>query len=338
MRFGLTYDFRNPPGNRRPYEDLYEDLIDQIVLAEELGYDEVWLTEHHFTEDGYNPSVLPMAAAVAARTSTIRIGTFVLVLPFHDPLRVAEDATCVDLLSRGRFDLGVGMGYTVDEYSTLGIDRRTRGARMEEGIELIQKLWTEEKVTFNGRFNQVNDARLTPRPLQQPHPPLWIGARAGKAIDRAARMGANLLTTIGPDPTPEYLAALKRYGRDPQDFEVGQLRLAYCAPTEDEAWDQVSGPLHTSMSYYGRVMAETPEAPGDDRVWRFNSPDEIRMSGLGRAATIGTPDQVAARLENWLETHHCTQIICSTHLAGMDPQLSSDSMRLFAEEVMPRFK
>jgi alkanesulfonate monooxygenase SsuD/methylene tetrahydromethanopterin reductase-like flavin-dependent oxidoreductase (luciferase family) len=338
MRFGLTYDFRNPAGSERSDQELYTELLDQIVLAENLGYDEVWLTEHHFTDDGYNPSVLPMAAAIAARTSTIRIGTFVLVLPFHDPLRVAEDATCVDLISNGRLDLGVGIGYTADEYATLGLDRTTRGARMEEGLELIQRLWTEDRVTLNGKFNQLNDARLTPRPVQDPHPPLWIGARAGKAIERAARLGANLLTTIGPDPTPDYVEALKRHGRDPADYEVGQLRLAYCAPTEDQAWEEVAGPLHTSMSYYGRVMGETPEARGDESVWRFNSPAEIRNSGLGRAATIGTPDQVAARLESWLDTHHCTQIICSTHLAGMDPNMSSAAMELFATEVMPRFK
>jgi alkanesulfonate monooxygenase SsuD/methylene tetrahydromethanopterin reductase-like flavin-dependent oxidoreductase (luciferase family) len=97
MRFGLTYDFRNPPKFQRNAADLYEQLIDQIVTAETLGFDQVWLTEHHFTDDGYNPSVMPMAAAIASRTSVIRIGTFVLILPFHDPLRVAEDATCVGL-------------------------------------------------------------------------------------------------------------------------------------------------------------------------------------------------------------------------------------------------
>jgi probable F420-dependent oxidoreductase len=337
MRFGLTYDFRNPPQFHRPPQDLYEALLDQTVLAEELGFDEIWLTEHHFTEDGYNPSVLPMAAAVAAKTSHIRIGTFVLVLPFHDPLRVAEDSTIVDLISKGRFDLGLGMGYTVDEYETLGLDRRTRGARLEEGIEVLQKLWSEDSITFEGRFTTLNGARLTPKPVQEPHPPLWIGARAGKAIDRAARLGANLLTTVGPDPAPEYIAAMQRHGRNPDDYEIGQLRLVYCAETEDQAWEEIAEYLHVSMSYYGRVMGEVGDVAGDDRMWNFTSPDQIRSSGLGRAATIGTPDQVASRLDYWLEDHHCTQMICATHLAGMDPARSSAAIKLFAEEVMPRF-
>ena len=132
MRFGLTYDFRNPQKFQRDSSVLYQQLIDQIVTAETLGFDQVWLTEHHFTNDGYNPSVMPMAAAIASRTSLIRIGTFVLILPFHDPLRVAEDATCVDLISGGRFDLGVGLGYTADEYQILGIDRRERADALLE--------------------------------------------------------------------------------------------------------------------------------------------------------------------------------------------------------------
>lgn len=338
MRFGLTYDFRNPTRFERPSPELYEALLDQIVLAEELGYDQVWLTEHHFTDDGYNPSVLPMAAAIAARTSRIRIGTFVLILPFHDPVRVAEDAAVVDVISNGRLDLGVGLGYTVDEYRALGLDRRTRGRRLEEGLDLITRLWSGNEVEFDGEFHQLHGARLAPLPVQRPHPPLWIGARAGPAIDRAARLGAHLLTTVGPDPAPEYVEALSTHGRREEDHEIGQLRLVYCAPTDDQAWNEVAEHLHVSMSYYGRVMGEVPEAAGDDRMWTFERPEDIRPSGLGRAATIGTPDHVAAKLDHWLEGRHCTQVICSTHLAGMDPAISSEAMRLFAHEVMPRFR
>ena len=109
MKFGLVEDFRNPPQWQRPYPELYQDLLDQIAHLEDLGYDNIWLTEHHFTEDGYNPSLFPTAAAIAARTQRIRIGTFIVLLPFQHPVRVAEDATSVDIFSNGRFDLGVGL-------------------------------------------------------------------------------------------------------------------------------------------------------------------------------------------------------------------------------------
>src|SRR5262245_55635187 len=146
MKFGFMEDFRNPQPWRRPCPDLYRLILDQIARAEDLGYDNVWLTEHHFTEDGYNPSLLPTAAAIAARTTRIRIGTFVLLLPFQHPVRVAEDATCVDIFSNGRFDLGVGQGYSYKEFNALGMRRGERSARMAEGVELIQRLWTETNV------------------------------------------------------------------------------------------------------------------------------------------------------------------------------------------------
>jgi alkanesulfonate monooxygenase SsuD/methylene tetrahydromethanopterin reductase-like flavin-dependent oxidoreductase (luciferase family) len=117
-------------------------------------------------------------------------------------VRIAEDATCVDIWSNGRFDLGIGQGYSYKEFSALSMRREERSARMAEGVELIKKLWTEERVTYSGRFTQVKDLSLSPRPIQQPHVPIWIGARAEKATRRVARLGCNLLATIGPDPAP----------------------------------------------------------------------------------------------------------------------------------------
>ncbi|MEQ8232642.1 MAG: LLM class flavin-dependent oxidoreductase, partial [Gammaproteobacteria bacterium] len=161
MRFGLMYDFRNP---RRWHVDppvFYRAMLDQMVEAEQLGFDHVWLTEHHFTDDAYNPASLSMAAAVAAVTSRIRIGTFVMLLPFIHPVRAAEDVTLADILSNGRFDLGVGQGYTHDEFNAFCVDRRERAARLEEGVALMRRLFTEEHVSFDGRFTQTRDMTLS---------------------------------------------------------------------------------------------------------------------------------------------------------------------------------
>ena len=138
LSFGLWYSLRNPQKWRRPYHEIYEETLQQIAWAETIGYDDVWLTEHHFCEDGHAPSILPLAAAVATRTKTIRIGTSVLLLPLHDAVRVAEDGATVDILSNGRFELGVGIGYRPEEFSGLGIDRSQRSVRMEEGLEIIR--------------------------------------------------------------------------------------------------------------------------------------------------------------------------------------------------------
>jgi alkanesulfonate monooxygenase SsuD/methylene tetrahydromethanopterin reductase-like flavin-dependent oxidoreductase (luciferase family) len=331
-------DFRNPLPWRRPYPELYKALLDQIVRAEELGYDNAWLTEHHFTEDGYNPSLLPTAAAVAARTSRIRIGTFVLLLPFQHPVRVAEDATCVDIFSNGRFDLGVGQGYSYKEFNALCMRREERSARLAEGVELISRLWTEEHVTFTGKFTQVKDLRLEPRPVQQPHPPIWIGARAEKAIRRAARLGHPLLATGGPDPAPIYVQTLKECGREPTDFSIGQLRFVYVAETEDKAWEDTQDHIQSMMQFYSEILAEANDAPGDDQLWQFERPQDIRHSAFAEGAMIGTPDQVAKKLERFCQDFLCTHFIMGTQLPGLDPKKGTQSLELFAKEVMPSFR
>jgi len=140
MRFGFMEDFRNPVKWRRPFPEFYRQILDQIVRAEELGYDNVWLTEHHFTEDGYNPALMATAAAIATRTSSIRIGTFILLLPFIHPVRAAEDVACADIFSNGRIDLGIGQGYSHHEWSAFCMNRSERGSRMREGIKLMTRL------------------------------------------------------------------------------------------------------------------------------------------------------------------------------------------------------
>ena len=133
MNVGLLMPFQNPARWAQLYPDLYREQLEQIVLAEALGYDTIWLTEHHFDDGGWSPSLLPLAAGITTRTSRIRIGTFILILPFQNPLRVAEDAATVDILSNGRLDLGVGKGYRTNEFRGFGIDRNQRDARLEGG-------------------------------------------------------------------------------------------------------------------------------------------------------------------------------------------------------------
>jgi alkanesulfonate monooxygenase SsuD/methylene tetrahydromethanopterin reductase-like flavin-dependent oxidoreductase (luciferase family) len=337
MKFGFVEDFRNPHAWRRPFPELYRALLEQVRRAEELGYDNVWLTEHHFTEDGYSPSVMPTAAALAAATARIRIGSFVLLLPFQHPVRLAEDVTCVDIFSNGRFDLGVGQGYAAEEFEALCIPRKERSARLAEGVELLQRLWTEERVTFAGKFTQTKDLTLSPRPVQRPHPPLWIGARAEKAVRRVARVGAHLMATLGPDPAPWYVDELKQCGRDPAQFSIAQLRMVYVAQSEDRAWQDTQEHIFSMMEYYGRILAEANDVPGDEGMWTIRRPEDIRNSGFGRAVMIGTPEQVARKIERFRAEYRCTHFVMATQLAGMDPAKGTRALELFAKEVMPAF-
>ncbi len=338
MKFGVMYDFRNPRAWARPYPELYQSLIDQIVRIEELGFDNAWLTEHHFFEDGYNPALLPTAAAIAARTGRIRIGSFILLLPFHTPVRVAEDVTCVDIISNGRFDLGVGQGYRAEEFAALKVPRPERSARLSEGIELIRRLWTEPSVTFSGRFTQVQELSLYPKPVQRPHPPIWIGARTEKAARRAARMGFHLMATLGPDPAIPYYDELKTLGRDPAQFSVAQLRAVYVAKSADQAWEEAAPHLHYMMENYGHWLAEANDAAGDRHVWDFASPREIRTSPVAESLMIGTPAECVSKLEGFRRSYACTHFIMATQLPGLEPRRAQASLELFAKEVMPHFR
>src|SRR5579859_5696538 len=174
VRFGLWYDFRNPAQWRQPYTQLYGEILDQVAWAENNGFDDCWLSEHHFIEDGYLPSMLPAAAAIAARTKRIRIPLGVLLVPFHNPVRLAEDIAVVDAISGGRFELGVGVGFKHEEFEGFGIPFKERGARTNQSLQIIRRLLSGETVTFKSEFFDFKNVKVTPEPIQKPYPPIWL--------------------------------------------------------------------------------------------------------------------------------------------------------------------
>src|SRR3954451_6139865 len=139
---GLMFSFRNPAAWRRPFADVYRDELDLIVHAEQLGFDTIWLTEHHFADDGYSPSIIPLAAAIAARTERVRIGFNLLLLPLHNAISLAKDIATLDVLSDGRIDVGLGQGYARHEFAGYGIDRGERLGRFREGLDVLEGMWT----------------------------------------------------------------------------------------------------------------------------------------------------------------------------------------------------
>ncbi len=210
VNFGLWYDFRNPPGSGVDFETLYRATLEQIVWAESLGFNSVWLTEHHFCDDGYTPSPLVLAAAIGERTREMRIGTNLMLLPLADPVRLAEDAASLSLLTGGRFDLGVGLGYRQLEFDYFKRKLAHRPSLMEEGVSIIRQCWSGEPVQMAGKRYQIDGLRVTPVPENPPK--LYMGGMAPPAIARAARLGDGFLSTggIGHDV---YVQALEDAGR-----------------------------------------------------------------------------------------------------------------------------
>ncbi|MGH7988204.1 MAG: LLM class flavin-dependent oxidoreductase [Candidatus Binataceae bacterium] len=339
MNFGLLFSFRNSSKNELSFSELYRKHVDLAVEAEEMGYDTIWLTEHHFVDDGYSPDMMPLAAAIAARTRKIRIGTFVLLMPLHHPLHVAEAAATLDVLSNGRFDLGLGQGYRPQEFTGFNIPREERSRRLREGVEIVRRAFTEDKFSFEGKHYTVRDVTLYPKPVQQPSPPIWIGARSRSATERAARNGYHLAGT-GERQAEIYREALSAAGHDPAEFNIAQLNFGFIAQRHDKAWDECEFGLHYLLSRYGQWIKEANDVPGDERYAQIPPVGELRNASdagmIGDGMMVGTPDEAIARIEK-LE-HYCTHLALGMELPGIEPKKVRNSMKLFAEKVIPHFR
>jgi alkanesulfonate monooxygenase SsuD/methylene tetrahydromethanopterin reductase-like flavin-dependent oxidoreductase (luciferase family) len=345
MDFGLLLAFRNPKQWARPFADLYQAHIDQAVFAEELGYDHLWTTEHHFAEDAWSPGLLPILSAIAVRTSRIRLGTFIIILPLHHPVRVAEDAATVDILSNGRLDLGVGQGYWLSEFASFGIPRSQRASRVEEGLEIIQRCFTQDSFSFDGKYYHLREVALAPKPLQQPHPPLWVAAMAEKSVTRAARLGYHLAGSGGADLQRIYDAALQHYGRTPEEYHIAQLRAVYIAETREQAWDDAEPHLYYMMNSYDRRFKEAADLPWSEAVFSTSSvppPGQLRhtpgITFFQAPLIVGTPDDAIEEIERYRQETRVTHLVMWMQLAGLEPQKARRSMELFAKEVMPHFR
>ncbi|HEY7294167.1 MAG TPA: LLM class flavin-dependent oxidoreductase [Dehalococcoidia bacterium] len=335
LQFGLVYDFRNPEAWRRPVAELYAEQLEQIAYAEQLGFDSVWITEHHFIEDGYTPSVLPIAAAIAVRTSRIRIGTWVLLLPLHNALRIAEDAATVDILSNGRLDLGMGLGYRLEEFAAFGVDRHQRGRIMDESLELMRRAWTQDRCSFQGDFYSVQNLNVTPKPVQRPHPPIWLGARSNAAARRAARFRAALMLVGPPAVYQAYVTALRGEGIDPATMPVLGSRACLVTDDPDRDWAALREHVHYTGALYGQWYAEAADLRTDaERIGRaVANPDERRAGYL-----IGGASEVIAGIEAWRRAVPFTHLIMTATPAGMRTATTTPWLERFAREVIPHFR
>ncbi len=330
LRFGLWYAFRNPAAWRRPYPELYTAVLDQIAYAEGLGYDDVWLTEHHFCEDGHAPSILPLAAAVAVRTERVRIGTGVLLLPLHDAVRVAEDGATVDILSNGRFELGVGVGYRPQEFDGLGISRRDRATRTDEGLEVIRRLWEGGPVDYEGRHYTLRDVTLAPPPVQRPRPPLWVGGFAPAAQRRAARLADGYIGTGEmTEPARLYRDACAAEGVAPR-LAGGHFWLI--VSRDPEATFRAVGP---HVLYQIQHYARWAEEAGMELFPYVETPEAVRELGL---LEIVTPTEAVDRIGAYAEATGIERYYTWTVPPGYPAERMNEHLQLFAEEVTPKFR
>ena len=312
----------------------YTEALEEVTKAEELGFDSVWMEEHHSVTNHYWPSPLVGLAGFATRTSKVTLGTDILVAAFHNPVRLAEDAAVLDVMSGGRFTLGIAIGYKPDEFSLYGVELEKRGARFEEQLAIIKGLWTQERISFKGAYYTV-DGRLEPKPVTKPHPPIWIGGWGDITLRRAATLADNWI----PGPTADLkrlLAGKKRFldnrraaGRSQPITEWPLTRDLIIADTDRKARELAEAHI---------MIAYRKEYAGG---WRHPFIDASIATDLDRLMEdrfiIGGPDQCVRKIRRFVEEYGMTHLICRTFFPGMPHEQIMRELELIAREVAPAF-
>ena len=344
MKFGISLTFSNPRETFIPYSRLMESQIAQSVLAEEVGFDHVWVAEHHGSEH-YFPAAMSTLAVLATRTRRVRLGSYIVVMPLYHPILIAEQAAIVDLLSGGRLELGLGIGNFQDEFEAFGISRKERGSRMEEGLQVIAGLWEQKNFSFSGKHFNLKNFSLVPRPVQ-PKAPIWMAGNAPRAIDRAARFGYHLAGSgTGFDL---YDQKLREHGRDPGQFNKSMIVCMLLAKTREEAWRRAGPAMLNFLSYYKAEFDRHPDfemfrkKPGGYfGVDPLPDPRDVeslkKLNFLGSPFIVGTPDdalEAFAKVQQLGITHP----VLSQHFGGMDPAYSEDTIRLMGQAVIPAYR
>src|SRR5919202_331766 len=353
MRFG-TYYFLQATHDRTPAEIIVDEL-DQMVLSESLGFDSVWLTEHHFSDYGLSAAPSVLAATLAARTSRVNIGTAVYVIPFHNPVRLAEETASLDILSGGRLVVGIGRGNRPLEFVGHQIAQDESRTRMEEGVKVLIAAWTQDKVTFNGRYWRLNNLPVEPKPVQKPHPPLAVAATSDESITWTARNGWRLLSSgLGTAlPTLQrqrrlYREALRARGQPAATIEALArawvvTRHVYLADSDAQARREAEPHERWYLDSFARSLrpdglvglSEAVRQQANEMVRRAT---ERRWEDLIEdALLIGSPATVRQRVAELAEAGG-GRVGGWMNFGGLPPDKVRRSMRLFDEEVMPAFR
>ena len=330
MKFGMFGGARTAPKVDDGYHEGYNAYINAVVEAEQLGYFSNFLVEHHFSGMGQVSASLNLLSFLAARTSNIRLGTAVVVLPWHNPVLVAEQAATLDLLSGGRFDFGVGKGYRHNEFEGFSVPIEEASERFEEAMTVIRKAWTAEgRFSHHGKRWQFDNIIVEPAPLQKPHPPLWLAAGQPESLRYAAREGYNLFLDqfqtfeVILERLDIFKQALPLAGRSYDPLGVAVARGLFIARNEEEREAAITARMKSQ-----EVMNAFAMTKGQKVKSSMVSDTDLRKAAV-EGVLLGTPDEIIERLK-WLEAQGVGYVLLSSP--------APDGLRIFAEEVMPAFR
>jgi alkanesulfonate monooxygenase SsuD/methylene tetrahydromethanopterin reductase-like flavin-dependent oxidoreductase (luciferase family) len=341
IEFGTFLLMQSP--SARPSPEIYARGLEIALAAETLGFRNVWLAEHHFSTYGYLSRPAQLATYIAAKTTRLRVGTAVIVVPLHHPLVVAEEIATLDLVSGGRLDVGLGRGYQPYEFERLGLELDSGRARWEESVDIILKAFEGRPFTYDGKLFKIPETSVFPQPVQQPRPPIWITAQSPESVEAAVRRGFNLLTGGFGVPI-ERMAEFRRLFdrlvgevKPANPLKVGVQRAVYVtdsvadarAAAEEARWN-----MRVTLSlrnHYERVEG--------GRAIPVPAPTEPTIDDLlDRFLVIGTPDTCIRQIRRVQEAVGITHFNCSFWFGDLGQARVLRSMELFAREVMPAFR
>jgi len=348
MQFDLFYEISNPPHLARREHHAFQQSIDEIVLAERLGFRGVWLVEHHFMPE-YSHSSAPdlMLAALSQRTSRLRLGLGVTPLPYHHPVHVAERAATLDQLSGGRLEMGIGRGFSPTEFAAFGIDMQHSRSLTSESLAILRQAFAGQSLQFSGQHYQFDDLPLTPQVLQQPHPPLWTAAVSPDTFVWAAQEQLGALA--GPfKPWMMVKSDIKQYLQHWQSAtppRAGMTLGIFCLPDGKRA-RQLARPAFEW--FYRQLFATTipvleklyPSYEHFHDMGRFRSLMKLginlKLLEMAGMVVIGSPQECVDKLATYHEAG-VTHLLCAVGAGAMETGLVRESMQCMAEQVMPHF-
>ena len=340
MKFGLVFSFQAPPGSDITHAQLWRDGLREADLAEKLGYDSITLVEHHFLADGMNPSLFVSAAAIAARTEHLKIGTSCYLLPLHHPIETAENAAVVDNISQGRLIFGAAAAYREEEFQGFGITRDERGPRMDEYLDILNEAWTKDSFSFKGKFYSSENLSVTPKPVQRPIP-MWFGASGEAGLRRAASRGLPLVGSNRHHISEleqfygTYRKYLAKYGKQVSDVPL--LRNVYVADSDEKAAEESAASMMAVLAgMYGKWARDRPMH--DDKGRTPDDPAFKLFESHREKCIVGTSKTAVEQVEMYSKRLGVNQILCWTALPGMPHDKVESSITLFAKDVIPSFR
>lgn len=331
MKLGLNLSNQYLPAESMAQR--IDEVVEQVDLMRELGFDLVAIGQHHLAAPFQQPDSVALMARLAANAGHMRIGITVFLLPLHNPVDIAEQVATLDAISHGRMIFGVGLGYRPEECAAYGITMQERVPRFLESLELIKRLWTEDELEFHGRFYALPRVQSTIRPVQKPHPPIWMAANQSVAVRRVGQLGhtwvmnPHVTTEVLKQQLETYTAALSTNGR-PSPSELPLLREAWLADTREHAWAEASPYLSRKYAVYSDW--------GQDRAVPANQTFDRPLEELARDRFIvGTPDDLLDIARRYASELGVNTLVLRVQWPGMQRQQVLEQIRLIGQSVLP---